>query len=89
MFNLTSEQRAIVDGVTAVCKRFGDEYWAACEQEARFPKEFHRAMADDGWLGVTMPEAYGGAGLGIKEAVLVMHTVASNGGGMVDRKSVV
>ena len=88
MFNLTGEQRAIVDGVAAVCKRFGDDYWATAEKEERFPKEFHRAMADDGWLGVTMPEEYGGAGLGIKEAALVMHTVASHGGGMAACSSI-
>jgi len=88
MFDLTGEQRAIVDGVAAVCKRFGDDYWAACEADTRFPTEFHRAMADDGWLGVTMPEEYGGAGLGIKEATLVMHTVASHGGGMAACSSI-
>lgn len=81
MFNLTGDQRAIVDAVSAVCGRFGDDYWANCEKDERFPREFHRAMADEGWLGVTMPEQYGGAGLGIKEAALVMHTVASSGGG--------
>jgi acyl-CoA dehydrogenase len=88
MFNLNAEQRAIVDGVTAVCRRFGDDYWAACEKDERFPTEYHRAMADDGWLGVTMPEAYGGAGLGIKEAALVMHTAASHGGGMAATSSI-
>lgn len=77
--DLTADQIAIRDGVDAVCKRFGDEYWAECDREERFPHEFHRAMADDGWLGVTMPEEYGGAGLGVTEAALVMHTVASNG----------
>lgn len=81
MLNLTGEQRAIVDGVTAVCRRFGDDYWAACEKEERFPEDFRSAMANDGWLGVTMPEEYGGAGLGIKEAALVMHTVSTTGGG--------
>jgi acyl-CoA dehydrogenase len=89
MFQLTADQRAIVDGVAAVCRRFGDDYWADCERDERFPREFHRAMADDGWLGVTMPEAYGGAGLGIKEAALVMHTVASqSGGGMAACSSI-
>jgi acyl-CoA dehydrogenase len=88
MFNLTADHRAIVDGVTAVCRRFNDEYWSNCEREERFPREFHRAMADDGWLGVTMPEEYGGAGLGIKEAALVMHTIASHGGGMAACSSV-
>jgi acyl-CoA dehydrogenase len=88
MFKLTGEQQAIVDGVTAVCRRFGDDYWIKAEADERFPKEFHRAMADDGWLGVTMPEQFGGAGLGIKEAALVMHTAASHGGAMAAASSI-
>jgi acyl-CoA dehydrogenase len=79
MVDLNSEQVAIRDGVAAVCERFGDEYWAACDRDERFPTEFHRAMATDGWLGVTMPEEYGGAGLGVAEAAIVMHTVATHG----------
>jgi acyl-CoA dehydrogenase len=79
MVDLESEQAAIRDGVTAVCRRFGDDYWAACDRDERFPVEFHRAMATDGWLGVTMPEEYGGAGLGVTEAAIVMHTVAMHG----------
>jgi acyl-CoA dehydrogenase len=88
MLNLTEERRAIRDGVAAVCKRFGDDYWVACEKEERFPREFHRAMAADGWLGVTMPEAYGGAGLSVTEAAIVMHTVASHGGAMAAASSI-
>ena len=48
--------------------QFGDEYWSACDTEARFPEEFYRAMADGGWLGITMPEALGGSGMGVTEA---------------------
>ena len=88
MFNLTEEQRAIRDGVAAVCRRFGDEYWAECEKDARFPREFHQAMATDGWLGVTMPEQFGGAGLGVTEAAVIMHTVASHGGAMAAASSI-
>ena len=79
MWNSTAEQNTIRDGVAAVCRRFGDDYWAECDQAARFPTEFHRAMAADGWLGLTMPENYGGAGLGVTEAAIVMHTVAMHG----------
>ncbi|ETR76929.1 acyl-CoA dehydrogenase [Afipia sp. P52-10] len=85
---MTDEQRAIRDGVLAVCKRFDDEYWSACDREARFPFDFHKAMAADGWLGVTMPEEHGGAGLGVTEAAIVMHTVASGGGGMAAASSI-
>lgn len=88
MNELNDDQKAIRDGVAAVCKRFDDEYWAQCEREARFPREFHRAMAADGWLGVTMPEEFGGAGLGVTEAALVMHTVASSGGAMAAASSI-
>ena len=88
MFDLNEDQRAIRDGVAAVCARFGDDYWAECDREERFPREFHRAMATDGWLGVTMPERFGGAGLGVTEAALVMHTVASCGGGMTAASSI-
>ncbi|MDQ8732802.1 acyl-CoA dehydrogenase family protein [Bradyrhizobium sp. LHD-71] len=88
MRGLSDEQRAIRDGVAAVCKRFTDDYWSSCDGDARFPHEFHRAMAADGWLGVTMPEEYGGAGLGVTEAALVMHTVASCGGGMAAASSI-
>ncbi|WP_349607809.1 MULTISPECIES: acyl-CoA dehydrogenase family protein [Cupriavidus] len=79
MGELDSNHRAIEDGVTAVCKRFGDDYWAECDRTERFPVEFHRAMAADGWLGVTMPEEFGGAGLGVTEAAIVMNTVAKHG----------
>lgn len=88
MFNMTDEQRAIRDNVAALCKRFDDEYWASCERDERFPTEFHRAMAADGWFGLTTPEALGGAGLGIKEAAIVMHTVASHGGAMAAASSI-
>ncbi|MFC9454357.1 acyl-CoA dehydrogenase family protein [Streptomyces sp. NPDC056983] len=88
MFKLDEDQRAIVDGAAGVCKRFDDNYWSLCEEEGRFPFEFHKEMADGGWLGVTMPEQYGGAGLGIKEAALIMHTIASHGGGMAATSSI-
>ena len=79
---LSAQQIAIVDGVTAVCRRFGDEYWLARDHDGAFPVEFHRAMAEGGWLGITMPEQYGGAGLGVTEAALMMNTVAKFGGAM-------
>jgi len=79
MLELTPEQQAIRDGVAAVCNRFGDEYWLECDRTEQFPKDFHHAMAGAGWLGVTMPEQYGGAGLGVTEAAVIMHTVALHG----------
>ena len=79
-FDLTDDQRAIVDGVDQVCARFGDDYWLARDTDGAFPHDFHRAMAEGGWLGITMPQEYGGAGLGVTEAALMMHRLARAGG---------
>ena len=75
------ELDAIREGVRAVCAQFGDDYWLERDDTGKFPREFHRAMADGGWLGITMPEEYGGSGLGVTEAMVMMNEVASNGGG--------
>ncbi len=80
--SLTPEQQAIRDNVAKVCADFGDDYWLERDRSGAFPFEFHRAMADGGWLGITMPEAYGGAGLGVTEAAIMMHAVAGSSGAM-------
>ncbi len=87
-FAETADQTALRDGVRAVVARFDDAYWLARDEDARFPHEFHRALADGGWLGITMPSAHGGAGLGVTEAALMMHEIASHGGGMAAASSV-
>ena len=87
-FSVSDDQRAIRDGVAAVVKRFDDEYWLARDEDGEFPKEFHRAMAEAGWLGITMPPEYGGAGLGVTEAAIMMHEVASHGGAMASASTV-
>lgn len=71
---------AIREGVRAACSPFGDDYWLARDNDGQFPREFHRAMADGGWLGITMPEEYGGSGLGVTEAMTMMNEVAAGGG---------
>ena len=81
-FELTPDQAAIVKSIGSVCERFGDDYWRQRDMDGEFPEDFRRAIADGGWLGITMPVAHGGAGLGVTEAALVMRTVASNGGAM-------
>ena len=82
------ERQAIRDGVRSVVTKFDDEYWLARDDDGKFPHEFHKAMADGGWLGITMPEEYGGSGLGVTEAAIMMHEVASHGGGMAAASSV-
>jgi acyl-CoA dehydrogenase len=81
-FELSPEQVQIRDAIERVCKPFDDDYWRAQDQRSEFPHDFHRAMADSGWLGIAMPSAYGGAGLGIQEAALMMHTIAATGAGL-------
>src|SRR5258708_2299882 len=78
---LAPEQLEIREAVARMCRRFGDDYWLKKDTEGGFPHEFHQAMAEGGWLGVAMPEAYGGAGLGITEAAIVMQAVAQSGAG--------
>src|SRR5260370_17154234 len=72
-FALTTEQLEIRDAVARLCERFGDDYWLKKDTEGGFPHEFHRAMAEGGWLGVAMPEEYGGSGPGITEPAAVMQ----------------
>ena len=72
---------AIREGVRAACAPFDDEYWLDRDDTGEFPRDFHRAMADGGWLGITMPEEYGGSGLGVTEAMTMMREVAACGGG--------
>lgn len=78
---LTEDQEAIREGVRKVVWQFDDEYWSRCDQEKEFPYAFHRAMADAGWLGITMPEEVGGANLGVTEAAIMMHEVSAGPGG--------
>jgi acyl-CoA dehydrogenase len=87
-FSVNEDHRAIRDGVAAVVKSFDDEYWLARDEDGEFPRAYHRAMADAGWLGITMPPEYGGAGLGVTEAAIMMHEVASHGGGMAATSAV-
>ncbi|MDT3671245.1 MAG: acyl-CoA dehydrogenase family protein [Aromatoleum sp.] len=81
-FVLAEEQVAIRSAVEAVCAGFDDEYWLKKDREGGFPEDFYRSMAEAGWLGIAMPTEYGGAGLGISEAALMMETVSGSGAGL-------
>ena len=81
-FTLTDPQREIREQVLRLCARFDDAYWLDHDRTATFPHEFHHAMAQGNWLGIAMPEAYGGAGLGITEAAIMMQAVAESGAAM-------
>jgi acyl-CoA dehydrogenase len=78
-FALTDAQQQIRDEVLKLCARFDDGYWLERDRTATFPDAFFAAMAEANWLGIAMPEAYGGAGLGITEATILMQAVAESG----------
>src|SRR4249919_1296436 len=80
-FSFTPEQERIKEAIARLCDRFTDDYWLAKDREGGFPADFHQAFARDGWLGVAMPEAYGGSGLGIAEAAVMMQAIAESGAG--------
>ena len=84
-FAWSPEQEQMRAAIERVCAPFDADYWLRKDREGGFPDDFHRALADAGWLGIAMPEAYGGAGLGISEAALMMHTIAASGAGPVGR----
>jgi acyl-CoA dehydrogenase len=81
-FSFTPEQQAIHDAIEKICARFGDDYWLKKDKAGGFPHNFHAAFAKDGWLGIAMPQEFGGAGLGIVEAALMMQAVAESGAGL-------
>jgi acyl-CoA dehydrogenase len=80
-FDLTDDQMAVKAAIERVCAPFDDNYWLERDREGGFPHDFHQAMARDGWLGICMPEEYGGAGLGVTEAAIMMQAISESGGG--------
>jgi acyl-CoA dehydrogenase len=81
-FSFSPEQESIREAIERICAPFDAEYWLRKDREGGFPDDFHRALAEAGWLGIAMPEAHGGAGLGITEAALMMQTIAGTGAGL-------
>jgi acyl-CoA dehydrogenase len=80
--NLTADQQTIREAVLRLCSQFGDDYWLARDRDGKFPEEFKQALVDGGWLGLTMPTEYGGAGQGITEGAVMMQAIAESGAGM-------
>ncbi len=72
----------IRQGMRSLCSRFPDEYWAECDEAHAFPWDFYEAVVKGGWLGLTIPEEYGGGGLGVAEASIVEREIAASGAGM-------
>jgi acyl-CoA dehydrogenase len=81
-FALTDEQQAIRDAIFGICRGFDDAYWLDKDRVGGFPHDFYAAFAEAGWLGICIPESYGGSGLGVAEAAVMMRTIAESGAGM-------
>ena len=81
-FDTTDEHELIRDSIRRICRNFPDEYWAKCDEEHTFPWDFYNALAEGGWIGIAIPEEYGGSGQGITEASIVLEEVAASGAAM-------
>lgn len=85
---MTDSQRLVRESIAKICSNYPDEYWAKQDEAKKFPAELHGALARDGWLGICMPQRYGGSELGIAEAAIMMQTISESGGGMTAASSV-
>lgn len=81
-FSITPEQESIRHAVLRICEKFDADYWLQKDRHGGFPLDFHAAIAEAGWLGICMPQEYGGAGLGIQEAALMVQAISESGAGM-------
>ncbi|HIF17407.1 MAG TPA: acyl-CoA dehydrogenase [Cycloclasticus sp.] len=81
-FSYTEEQQAIRESIFKLCGPFDDNYWLERDKNGGFPHDFYNAIAEGGWLGICIPETYGGSGLGITEAAIMASTIAESGAGM-------
>lgn len=81
-FELTPEQLAIREAIGRICADFDADYWLQRDRNGGFPLDFHKAIADAGWLGICMPQEYGGSGLGIQEAAIMVQAISESGAGM-------
>ncbi|ROZ46279.1 acyl-CoA dehydrogenase [Rhodococcus sp. WS3] len=75
----TEEERALRESVFRIASEYGPKYFKAVSDEGRAPEELWRALGDNGFLGVHLPEAYGGGGRGLQELVAVLEETAAAG----------
>ena len=80
-FALTEQQELIRKEVAALARSFSLDYWLEKDRKHQYPHEFVKAFAENGWVGLMIPEAYGGAGLGVTEAAIMLHEICASGAG--------
>ena len=87
-FTYSETQQSIIEAIKLLMKDFDDDYWRKCDKEGTFPHQFYDAVAKGGWLGIAMPQQYGGSNLGMSEASVLMQTISESGGGMSAASSI-
>ncbi|MDG2302891.1 MAG: acyl-CoA/acyl-ACP dehydrogenase [Gammaproteobacteria bacterium] len=87
-YKFSDDQIAIRDAITKVCSNFDATYWLECDKTGNYPQEFADAICEGGWLGIAMPEEFGGAGMGITEASIMMQAVAQSGAGFTGASAI-
>ncbi|KAI1017683.1 hypothetical protein LB504_003799 [Fusarium proliferatum] len=84
----TESQRSVREAISKICVKYTDDYWLERDTKHKFPWELYNDLASNGWLGICLPEEYGGAGLGISEAAVMLQTISESGAGMNGASSV-
>ncbi|KAL1890766.1 hypothetical protein Sste5346_008091 [Sporothrix stenoceras] len=77
----TESQREVREAVAKICVNYPDEYWLGRDNDKKWPSDFTKDLADNGWLGICLPSKYGGSELGISEAAIMLQTIAESGAG--------
>ena len=85
---LSETQLSVRQEIQKLCTQFPDTYWADADRTSTYPIEFRKAITAAGWLGITLPTEYGGAGLGVSEATVMMQTIAESGAGVAGAQSI-
>ncbi|TID17089.1 acyl-CoA dehydrogenase-like protein [Venturia nashicola] len=84
----TESQMDVREAISKICSKYDDNYWMEHDQSGEYPHELHRDLSKDGWIGIALPEELGGAGLGISEATMMLHTIAESGAGIAGAQSI-
>jgi alkylation response protein AidB-like acyl-CoA dehydrogenase len=86
--DFTDSQKSVRESIAKICLKYPDEYWLEKDNQHSFPTDLHSDLAKNGWLGICMPEEYGGSNLGISEATVMMQTISESGAGMTGASSI-
>ncbi|QFU81805.1 acyl-CoA dehydrogenase family protein [Natronorubrum aibiense] len=85
---LSEQQQLVRENIRDICSEFDDEYWREKDRASEYPDEFVTTLGEHGWLGVLVPEEYGGAGMGTAEVVVMMEEIAASGGGFAAAQAI-